>query len=268
MGQLVQAHSHRNEPASAGQLPDAAFERQKGLLRPANFLASEHKAKKLASTGRNHPALILVDLKFQLALKEPLNRGQYPFAGTLRFYHDDEIVGVAGKAMAAFLKLPVQLMQQDIRQKRRKRAALRHTPAGLMQSAILRESGAQVFADQGHHPFIPHMPAHVVHQHVMIDAIKELTQVHTHGHAITINDITAHLANRLMGGSPGSEAIAVLREGRINPRSQNLCYGLLNHPIQHGGDTQWAGTACDIDPSEITTKASTCTCTSKLMHSH
>ena len=44
---------------------------------------------------------------------------QYPLTRTLTFHHDDEVIGIAGKTVAALFKLLIQWIKHHVGQERR-----------------------------------------------------------------------------------------------------------------------------------------------------
>jgi hypothetical protein len=61
-----------------------------------------------------NPALLLVDPEFEAALQEALQASHDPLPCSSALHQDDDIVGIAGKTVRAFLKLFVQIIQDNV----------------------------------------------------------------------------------------------------------------------------------------------------------
>ncbi len=83
---------------------------------PTQFGSLHGESEELHRVGRDHPALLLVDLQAQLLRQVAGNASHDPFPGPWALDQNDQVIGVAGKLMAALLQFLVQIIQQDIRQ--------------------------------------------------------------------------------------------------------------------------------------------------------
>jgi hypothetical protein len=82
-------------------------------------------AQKLSLPRTRHSTLVRIDLQFQSLLQKRRDRRHYPLPAPLALDVDVAVVGVAAEAMPAPFQFAVQIGQQDIRQQRRQRSALR-----------------------------------------------------------------------------------------------------------------------------------------------
>ncbi len=118
----------------------------------------------------------------------------------------------------------------------------------------------------------PDLSPQCFHQAVVVDRVEERFQVATPAtggagvdspkgcpagvrppeeEAESIHDVAAafrptrlHLGHRVVRGVAGSVTMAVFAEVRFKVRTQHLCNGLLNHPIQHRRNPE--GTPCPV----------------------
>ena len=74
--------------------------------------------------------LLLVHLQLQLLLQESGDRFQHTLSGLLTAYVDAAIICITTEAKISFLQFLIKIIQEDVRQERRERAALRRPPAG------------------------------------------------------------------------------------------------------------------------------------------
>ena len=75
----------------------------------------------------------------------------------------------------------------------------------------------------------------------MVDAVEELLQVHVHHHPCSpACDVALRRQHRAMRASSRPKAVAVLAEGRVDQRLQHLQQRLLDQPVRHRRDAQFA----------------------------
>ena len=119
LSQLLESVLHGDEPASAGQLAQAVLERLERLIRPTNFLTLESEAEKSGLVGWGNLAFGHVHLEFELAFDKALDAGHDPFGGSPAFHEYQKVVGITHKTVASALELFIQVVKDDIGQKRR-----------------------------------------------------------------------------------------------------------------------------------------------------
>ena len=74
-----------------------------------------------------------------------------------------------------------------------------HPFAGMLKASVDHHSGAQITADQLQNALVVNLASHSVHEHVVVDCIKELFKVHVHGPSVPVFDIGLHLLHCIMG---------------------------------------------------------------------
>ena len=115
---------------------------------------------------------------------------------------------------------------------RRSLLPLHHHPVG-------HAAGLQVATDESQHPLVPDALLQPSHQHVVVDAVEERFQVHIHHHPLPVLDVLLRLAHGIVCAAPGSETVAVFREGGVEHRLKHLQDALLKKPVEHGWDAKF-----------------------------
>ena len=148
--------------------------------------------------------------------------------------------------MAAPLQFFVELVEEDVRQQRRKRAALRRPFRPWRNDPSFEHSGPQVSANQSQDPRVFDLAGHPCHQHVMPNPVEELLQVDVDHPPPPFGHMPAGCLYGLMGTPAGPKPIGTRGESGIEQPNQLLMQRLLNEPVQHRGDTQHAHPAAGL----------------------
>ena len=93
-----------------------------------------------------------------------------------------------------------------------------------------RHCGAQVTPDQSQQPFVGDGSPQQVHQHVMVDGVKEPGEVEVHRDRSAVLHARLYLPDRLVCIAARSKAETRFRESRIEDRREHLGDGWLDHP--------------------------------------
>ena len=64
--------------------------------------------------GMSHLAFLLVDFEFESLFKKPGDSGHDPLTRPATLHQNDEVIGIAGEAVAAPFQLLVKLIQEDV----------------------------------------------------------------------------------------------------------------------------------------------------------
>ena len=147
------------------------------LVAPAYLRAAQGESEETAVTHRRHLALGRIDLEFEAGLQVTREIVHHALPGPLAFDQNDPIVRVAGKAMAPPFQFLVELVQQNVCQKWRKRTALGRADLAGLDVLSDQHPRAQVASDQGQQPLVADGLPQPVHKPVMIDRIEKLGQV-------------------------------------------------------------------------------------------
>lgn len=169
---------------------------------------------------------------------EALSAGQHPLACPRTANIDARIIGVAYEAMTPSLQLAVEFIQEDVRQQRRERAALRRPFLPLADDTARHDTGFEVATDQPEHALVFDTALDAGHQDIVVDPIEELLQVEFHAPAIPRRHMRAGHLDSLVSASARTEAVAVVRKQRIEEWCELLLQCLLDQAIHDAGDAQ------------------------------
>lgn len=225
---------HRDAPTSAGQFPQFVAKVLKGAIRPTQLLPPEGKTEKEAVVGLHDMALVLINHQFELAGQKARDAGHDPFTRAVAFHQDQQVVRITDEPMPPTFQFLVQVVQQDVGKQRRQRSALWRSQRRCLKGFSNQNPRPQVFADQPQPPLVAHLPTHAGHQDVVLDVVEEFRQVQIDADAVACADIGLYPPKCSMGAAFWSEAETRIRKPRIADRPQDLCDGLLNHPVHHG----------------------------------
>ena len=162
------------------------------------------------------------------------------------------VIGVAGKAVATPLELPVQFVEHHVGEHRRQRAALRHARGRGLNCFAHAHPGLEVAVDQAQQPPVRDVPLEPDHQPVVIDPIEECFQVKVDHPAVASTDVRLQLPHGLVRRALRTKSVAARVEVGFPLLTDDLSNGLLDEPVEHGGNTQrtlapvWLG---DLYPS-------------------
>src|SRR5215472_15117750 len=131
-------------------------------------------------------------------------------------------------------------MQDEIREQRRERTALRGPFPALLEQPAIEHPGGQVSPNQPENPSVGDPRRHRGQQPVVIDPVKKFGQVDIYNKPIAVDDVGLRLRHRLVGGAARPEAVAVLAECRVPPRLKPLQERLLDYAINYGWNAQLA----------------------------
>ena len=177
---------HGSSTVPGGDLPDTFLHRCKGLRRdaPLHLPSRGHPetvAQELPIPRSRHRALRLVDPEPEPRI-EPPQRLHHVLACPPGPHVHVAVVGVAHEGVPALLQLLVHLVEEHVRQQRRKGAALRRPLVPLHHHPVRHDAGLEVAADESQHPLVRDPSRQLPHQHVVVDPVEELLQVHVHHH--------------------------------------------------------------------------------------
>jgi hypothetical protein len=166
------------------------------------------------------------------------------------------VVGIAHEPMAPPCQLPIQLVEDDIGQKRRQRAALRGAfPDDDPRAVRHHDRRLQHQAHQSDHPAVRHPLTDTVEQALVMDSIEELGQIEIHDRPVAGFEVLLCLGDGRHRTAPRPEPVTAGVEGRLEHRLQHLEHGLLHDPVDHVGDAEAplpASGLRDEHPTDIT----------------
>jgi hypothetical protein len=85
-----------------------------GLLGPIDARAVEGKAQERARIGWSYCTLALIDLQLEMLPEKPSETGFDALARPLAVDHDEEVVTVAGEAVAAPFQFLIQVVSHHV----------------------------------------------------------------------------------------------------------------------------------------------------------
>src|SRR5215831_5131416 len=254
----VQVGNHplqTDAPVPPRQLTDPVFEPGHGLVGdapPEQRVVPDREAKERPLPRSGDGTLLRVDLKLEAAFDEVGQACHDPSACLFAADIDVTVIRVPHEPVAAPLKFVIKLIQDEIREQRRKRPALRGPFPALLEQPAVEHSSGQVSPDQPENPPVRDPRRHRGHQSVVIDPIEKFGQVKIYNKPIALDYVGLRLRHRLVGRAARPEAVAVLAECRVPPRLQPLQDRLLDHAIDHGWNAKVARPAVrlrDLHPT-------------------
>jgi len=169
-----------------------------------------------------HAALVPIQSQFQTVIQEPLDTGQHSFTSTRTTDINVRVIGIAHEAMASPFQLTVEFIEQDVRQQRRERAALRRPLLPMADNPARHDARFKVTADESEHALVFDMTFNTSHQDVVVDPVEEFLQVKFHAPTVTHRHMDAGHLDSLVSASARTKAVAVIREQRIEDRGELL----------------------------------------------
>lgn len=104
--------------------------------------------------------------------------------------------GITHEAMTPPFQLAVEFVEQDVRQQRRERAALRRPFLPSAGDPTRHLTGLEVPPDQSEHAFIYDLARHVRHQEIVVDPVKEFLKIEFHAPAMPCRHMGAGCTDR------------------------------------------------------------------------
>src|SRR5499427_10677218 len=142
----------------AGHVPDLRLEFGERLWRDAPLAPIIRNAERQEFTllRSRHRAFRLIDLQLQLVGQESANRSHDPLPGAATANIDVAVVGVAAEAETSAGQFLVEIVEHEIAQEGRERAALRGPLVHRTDQAILHHPSLEEGPDEFAHAFIRH----------------------------------------------------------------------------------------------------------------
>jgi hypothetical protein len=103
----------------------------------------------------------------------------------------------------------------------------------LHHHAVGPAAGLQVAADDPQHLRVRDPVVQLPHEHVVVDAVEKLLEVHFHHPTPSILHVLLCLPHGILRPAARTETVAVFAEGRIEDRLQHLKHQLLNEAVEH-----------------------------------
>jgi hypothetical protein len=156
---------------------------------------------------------------------------------------DAPVVGEAHEPVPAPLQLPVEVIEHDVAEQRRKRRTLRGSLLRRVHQPAIHDVRLQVAPDQPQHPLVMHPPCDPGHQNVVLNAIEKRVEIKIDAPHRAIGDELACPLDSLMLRAPRPKAEAVGMEPRVEDGREHLRDGLADQPIHRSRHPQLPLTA-------------------------
>jgi hypothetical protein len=148
--------------------------------------------------------------------------------------------------MAATFELLVQIIQQQIGEQRRQRAALWRALVSHGADAVLHHPRRQEATDNPQQASVANAPRQAGHQDIVVDLVEKFFEVKINHDVMPVRDVLLGSEQRIMRSPSRAEAEARRRETRIEPRLKDLQDRLLDQAIHHRRDAQLALAAAGL----------------------
>src|SRR5262249_1466226 len=128
-------------------------------------------------------------------------------------------------------QLLVEIVEHEVAQKGRERAALRRALIHRTNQAVLQHSGVEERTDELEHPLVGDPCRDACHPGAVIDSVEKFFEARSAHNAVALGDIALRLGYCLMSRASRTEAVAVLGERRIPTLLQDLQQRLLDQSV-------------------------------------
>ena len=115
---------------------------------------------------------------------------------------------------------------------------MRRSLVTLFRHPSRQHSGFEVAANQPQKSPVLDPTRQSLHQHVVLDPVEELLQIHIHDDDSAFLNVPLRRSHRFVRAPLRTKTVAVRGKRRIESRLQDLQNGLLDPPIDHGRDAQ------------------------------
>src|SRR5262245_49547979 len=182
------------------------------MLKPRNF----------RSSGRATALFRLVDLQLEPVGQEPAHGGHDPLAGAATANVDVAVIGIAAEAVTPPFQFLVEIIEHEVAQKGRKRAALRRPFLHRTDQTVLHDPSVKKRPDELEYALVGNPFRDTRQQKIVIDSVEKFLEVEVDHDVVAFGDIPLRLGHGLMGGTSRAEAVAMLGERRIPTLLKNL----------------------------------------------
>src|SRR5215510_8614269 len=199
-------------PCPASDLPDPRFEFGERVRRyaPLAPVVRDTKTQELPLFWPCHRALRLVDLQLEPVGQEPTHGSHDPLAGAATADVDVAVVGVAAEAVTPPFQFLVEIIEHEVAQKGRKRAALRRPFIHRTDQTVLHYPGVEKRPDELEYALVGNSFRDARHQNVVIDSVEKFLEIQVDHDVVAFGDIPLRLGHRLMGRTSRTETVAML----------------------------------------------------------
>src|SRR5262245_57018921 len=175
------------------------------ILKPRNF----------RSSGRATALFASLTFSLSLLVRNWLTEAMTRSRGTATADVDVAVVGVAAKAVTPPFQFLVEIIEHEVAQEGRKRAALRRPFIHRTDQTVLHYPSVEKRPDELEYALVGNPFRDARHQNVVIDSVEKFFEIEVDYDVEAFGDIPLRLGHRLMGGTSRTEAVAMLGERPI-----------------------------------------------------
>ena len=125
----------------------------------------------------------------------------------------------------------------------RERTTLWHPFVPLHHYPVGHDAGFEVATNEPQYPLVRDALLQPPEQNIEVDPVKESLEINICHYPFSPLDVLLRLAHRIVCAPPRSEAVAMLREGGVEHRLQDLQDALLDKPVERGRNAELAHTS-------------------------
>lgn len=171
--------------------------------------------EKFRSRRSKHAALVAIDSQLERPLYKRNHVLECPFCRLPRFGIAVTIVSKPTVLQSSLVQIFVEFVQDDQRQDRTQRRALRCAFLSHLNHALGHNARSQISADQPQKHIVFDVLPQFRHQSIVVDRIEELGQVQFHNLRSPFGDVFLGLLDGLESTLSRAESITELRKQRI-----------------------------------------------------
>src|SRR5271166_3365618 len=122
-------------------------------------------------------------------------------------------------------------------------AALRGPLIHRKDQAVFHHPGLEKCPDEFEHAFVGYPRSDAGHQTIVVNSVEKSFEVEINDDVVALGNVALRLGHRLMGRTPRSEAVTMLRKRRVPPLLQNLQHGLLDQSVDDARHAEFSDPA-------------------------
>src|SRR3954454_20619936 len=199
----------------------------------------------------NDPGLLRMEADPERLAQEPVRQGEGSFGLLTRLADDDEVVRPPRQPIAGLGHGTIERREEDVRPQRARDPALRDPRRGRMPFPGLDHPCIEKAPDQVQNTPIADLGRDQAHQLVLVDLVKESTDVGIQDPEVAFVDLLPHLPHRHVGRTHRPIPERAVGKVGFEDGSHLLNQRLLNHPIRDRGDSEFSEPSVrlrDADP--------------------
>ncbi len=154
--------------------------------------------------------------------------------------NDDKVVSVTDEVETSCVKLPVEMIEDDVRQEGRNNTPLRRADCGRLEDTVLHHARPEKFLDETQDVAIRDFGGHRLHDDRLRQVIKEGLDIRIQDDAETLVVERQGLANSPVAIAALTKAVRRVVKQGFEDWVEEATNCLLSHPIANRGNTQWA----------------------------